>query len=178
MNIFLTGYRGSGKTTVGRALADALGRPFVDVDDRIVDRAGKTIRTIFAEGGEPKFREIESAVIREIAGLDNHVIGLGGGALGRAENRAVVQSAGHHVIFLRCEPAELHRRIAGDALTVDNRPNLTKLGGLEEITALLAAREPIYRSVGTLEVDVTNRSPAETVARILELLKTEQKRSN
>lgn len=171
MSIVLAGYRGSGKTTVGRLLGQRLDRPFVDCDLLIVQRAGKSIREIFSQQGERAFRRLESRVVRELAGLVDHVIALGGGALESPENRRVIADAKHAVIYLRCHPPELLRRIAADAATSDNRPNLTGLGGgLAEIETLLAQREPIYRSAMTAELDVTHLTPSQAVDHIVRIL--------
>ena len=167
----LIGYRGSGKSTIGRRLADRLWQPFVDVDDRIVERAGKSIKEIFEQQGEPAFREIECQVIKEVMALAEHVIGLGGGTLGREENRQAIRQAGHKVIYLRCEPAELLRRIRSDPQSPATRPNLTSLGGgIEEIQSMLKEREPLYRAIMTAELDVTRLSPEEAVVYIARLI--------
>ena len=164
MNLVLIGYRGSGKTTVGRLLAERLGYGFVDLDEQIVARAGQTIKAIFEQHGEPHFRDLETATLAEAATLQDHVLSLGGGAVLREENRRHLASSRHRVIYLRADPVELLRRIRADVATAANRPNLTPLaGGLEEITQLLAVREPIYRSMAHHEVDVTARPPAEVV---------------
>lgn len=170
MGVVLIGYRGSGKTTVGRQLAGRLGRLFVDADDLIVARARKTIREIFEQDGEAVFRDHESAVLRDIASRSDHVISVGGGALERPENREVLIMGEHQVIYLRCDAQELLRRINSDTQTAAMRPALTQLGGgIEEINALLARREPIYCSVMTDEIDVTHLSPAQAVDRIIGL---------
>ena len=90
MSIVLIGARGSGKSTIGHRLADKLWQKFIDVDDRIVARAGKNIKEIFEQDGEPRFRDIETEVCKEIALLPDHVIGLGGGTLMREENRKLI----------------------------------------------------------------------------------------
>ncbi len=171
MSIVLIGARGSGKSTVGRRLADKLWQTFVDVDDLIFSRAGKSIKDIFAQHGEPHFRDLESEAVRHVAKLADYVIGLGGGTLMRAENREVLKAAGHKLIYLRCEPEELLRRTTADPLTAQTRPNLTPLGGgLEEINLLLTQREPIYRQTMHAELDVTNLTPDEAVIYIVKLL--------
>jgi shikimate kinase len=169
MGIVLIGYRGSGKTTVGRLLAGRLGRTFVDCDEVIVSRHGKSIREIFSAGGEEAFRKLETSVIAELAAKTDHVIAVGGGAALREENRRAL--AEHFVVYLRCDPGVLLRRIEDDPATSDNRPNLTGLGGgIEEIEALLRRREPIYRAAMNVELDVTNLSveqAAEEIARLI-----------
>lgn len=171
MSTLLIGYRGSGKTTIGKKLADQLWQKFVDVDDLIVQRAGKSIREIFEQDGEQRFRDIESDVIREVSALSEHVIALGGGSLLREQNRQIIREAGHKVLYLRCEPEELHRRIHADPQTAATRPNLTSLGGsIDEIRKLLDEREPTYRSMMHAELEVTHLSPEEAALRLVRLL--------
>jgi len=171
MSIVLVGYRGSGKSTIGKQLAERLAYPFVDVDDLIVADAGKSIKDIFAEEGEPVFRDIETRAIQRVAALSEHVIGLGGGSLGREENRRAIAKSGHRVVYLKCEPAELHRRIRSDPQSTLTRPNLTSLGGgIEEIEQMLSRREPLYRELMTAELDVTKLTPEEAVNRIIRML--------
>jgi shikimate kinase len=174
MSIVLIGYRGSGKTTVGQKLADRLWQDLVDTDKLIVKRAGKTIKEIFEQDGEARFRELESEVVREVAKLENAVISVGGGAVLREENRAALKEAaqgGHKIIYLKCEPEELYRRIQADEATSIMRPSLTGLGGsIEEVEQMLVEREPIYRSVMTAELDVTNLSVEDAVVYIVRLL--------
>jgi shikimate kinase len=171
MSVFLIGYRGCGKTTIGRKLADRLWHSFVDVDERIVERAGKSIKEIFEQDGEPAFRDLESAVLRDVSQLEEHVIALGGGTMQRQENHQLVARPGHKVIYLRCDPEVLLTRIRSDHATAAARPNLTALGGgLEEIKALLSVREPVYRSAMTGELDVTHLTPDEAVVYIARMI--------
>src|SRR2546426_367574 len=104
MSIVLIGYRGSGKSTIGQKLADRLWQDFIDTDQLIIKRAGKSIKEIFEREGEGRFRELESEVVKEAARLEDVVISLGGGAILREENRAAIRDGGHKVIYLRCEP--------------------------------------------------------------------------
>jgi shikimate kinase len=171
MSVALIGYRGSGKSTVGKRLADRLWQPFVDTDDRIVATAKKSIRDIFEQDGEPAFRALEVQAVAEVCKLEDHVVALGGGAVLREENRKAIKDAGMKVVYLRCEAEELHRRIDADPATAAARPNLTELGGgIEEIRRVLAEREPIYRSVMTAELDVTHLSPQDAVVYVARLL--------
>lgn len=171
MIVVLAGYRGSGKTTIGRMLADRLWSTFVDVDDVIVQRAGRSIAEIFATDGEEHFRDLETAALRETLARKDLVLGLGGGTLGREANRAMVRDAQARVVYLRCDPEELLRRIQADPRSATTRPSLTPLGGgIEEIKLKLAEREPLYRQCAHIEIDVTRLTPREAVARILRLL--------
>jgi shikimate kinase len=166
MNIVLIGYRGSGKTTVGKMLAAKLKHDFVDTDALIVERAGKSIREIFEApppaGGEKAFRDLESAVIAEVAARDNLVIATGGGALLRAENAANLKRAGK-IIYLAADAQTLLARIQSDPATAAMRPTLTHGGiaggSLEEIQRLLAIREPIYKSAADAIIGVAGKSP-------------------
>jgi len=170
MTIVLIGYRGSGKTTVGRLLAERVKSVFIDCDEVIVARHGKSIREIFSAGGEEAFRKLETSVIAELASKTDHIIAVGGGAILREDNRRAL--ANHFIVYLRCEPSVLLRRIQNDPATSDNRPALTDLGGgIEEIEALLRRREPIYRAAMNLELDVTHLSARETVEQLMDLLK-------
>lgn len=171
MSIVLIGYRGSGKSTVGQKLANRLWQDLVDTDQLVVKKAGKSIKEIFEQDGEARFRELESEVVREVAKLQDVVISLGGGAILKEENRAALKESGHKIIYLKCEPEELYRRIQADEATSLMRPSLTGLGGsLEEVEQVLAQREPIYRSVMTAELDVTNLSVEDAVVYIVRLL--------
>ncbi|HMB94960.1 MAG TPA: shikimate kinase [Tepidisphaeraceae bacterium] len=171
MSVILLGYRGSGKTTIGKKLADRLWLKFVDTDEMITKEAGKTIREIFEADGEPRFRDLETAAVRKACALVDHVIALGGGAVLREENRQIIKDSKLKRIYLRCDPQILFQRIASDPQTAANRPSLTHLGGsIEEIRKLLAEREPLYREVMTSELDVTNLAPAEALVHITRLL--------
>jgi shikimate kinase len=170
MSIVLIGYRGSGKTTIGRRLADRLWWPFVDTDDLVVKAAGKSIADIFEQHGEKRFRDLEAEAVKEVAKLQEHVISLGGGAVLRRENVEILRKAEHKLVYLKCDPAELYKRIQADPDTASRRPNLTPAGGLEEITTLLAEREPLYRAAMTAELDVTNQSASDAVVYITRLV--------
>jgi shikimate kinase len=171
MNVLLIGYRGSGKTTIGRRLADRLWWNFVDLDERLVARAGKSIRRIFEEDGEAAFRDLESALLQEALAADETVFATGGGVVVREENRRLIRQSGAKVIYLRCEPAELHRRIQADTATAEMRPALTALGGSEaEVAQKLAEREPLYREVMTAELDVTHLTIDEAIPRLARML--------
>jgi shikimate kinase len=169
-SIVLIGYRGSGKTTIGGRLAKELRRPFVDLDERIIQKAGMSIRDIFAKHGEPGFRQMETDHLLEMLRLEDHVISLGGGAVLAEQNRRAIKIAGHTVVYLSAEPEVLHRRIIADPATAAQRPGLTHLGGsVEEVRALLAHRQPLYRELKHIELDV-NSAPTDTLIAQLKTL--------
>lgn len=174
-SIVLIGYRGAGKTVVGRALADRLGRPLVETDQLIDARAGRSIAEIFAQAGERHFRDLERAVVAELRAEPSAVISAGGGVVLGAQNVAHLRSIGT-VVWLTAAPEVLWRRIAGDAATRLGRPDLTPLGGLAEVERLLAARTPLYRAAADHEIDTTAMAPADIAERIIELVRGEPSR--
>lgn len=122
--LFLIGYRGSGKTTVGRILADRLGWAFVDADDRTEAAAGKSIAAIFAAEGEAGFRAREADTLAVLCRLTNHVVATGGGVVLRPANRELLRSVGF-VAWLVASPEAAWERLTADPTTSDRRPNLT-----------------------------------------------------
>jgi shikimate kinase len=156
--IALIGYRGTGKTTVAQILALRLGYDWVDADVEVELALGMSITEFFEQSGEARFRELEAQVVAELCGREQTVLALGGGAVLREDNRQRLAECGM-VAWLRASPATLGRRISHDPVSLKRRPNLTNYGGQTEIEALLAQREPIYRSCATLEVDTEDRTP-------------------
>lgn len=150
----LVGLRASGKSTVGRALAERLGRPFVDLDDALAQRFGETgegAGAVLRRVGEPRFRELEREVLRDALGRsDGPVIGTGGGVVERADNRADLVS-NCHGIWLRAAPELLVRRLSRDAT---DRPPLTELDPAAEVHALGERRAPLYAEVAEVTIDV------------------------
>lgn len=171
MNVYLIGYRGTGKSTVARLLAQRLGWTAVDADEWLEARASRTIRQIFAEDGEPVFRDLEAATIRELVRLDRQVVALGGGAVLREENRSALR--GGKTVWLTATPDALWKRISLDATTGERRPNLTNTGGVEEVRQLLAKREPLYRTSADWTLDTETRSPEEVAEAIHRWLESE-----
>lgn len=159
--IFLVGFMGAGKTTVGRALALALNYEFFDLDELIAKRAGKSVQEIFADLGEAEFRTLEREAIRCCADLTRTVIALGGGAYVSAENRSLLRLIGS-TVWLDCPLEVCLQRISGDK----SRP----LFGTEaEMRDLLQQRRAAYAQAdyvaGTGEL-----SPEQLAVRITALL--------
>jgi shikimate kinase len=169
-SIALIGFMGAGKTTVGRLLAARLGWQFLDLDDLIVVRAGKSISDIFRDHGERYFRDLENRVLREFA-TDHKsrlVLALGGGAFVDAANRRVLQEAGFCTVFLDAPVDELFLRCAQPDVIRPLRQDIQKF------TDLYAQRRPEYRKC-SLHVDTTGKQVAgvaEEIVRALNLLTT------
>ena len=165
MNLYLTGYRGSGKSTVGKIIGDHIGWPVIDSDDEIQRIAGQTIAEIFAAEGESGFRERESAVIAELAQQTQTVVALGGGAVLAESNRQLLAATGK-TVWLKISAKTSWARISSDEKSATQRPNLTQSGGIEEIEQMLAARSPIYQSCADLVVAADSQAPSEIAAAI------------
>jgi shikimate kinase len=170
MNIVLIGYRCTGKTTLGRLLAEKLGWPLVDTDTLIQQRAGKSIKEIVAAGGWPAFRRMECEVIADVAAGDRQVISAGGGAILDEGNRKALR-AGGHVVLLTASPETIWERMKADPKTLAERPNLTDAGGIAEVRKVLADRRAAYQAACHHEAPTDRLLPDEAVARILAWLK-------
>ena len=168
-SLFLIGYRGSGKSTVAKLIAERLGWAVVDSDDEVEREACKPITAIFAEDGESAFRELEERVVASLCEREQTVVALGGGAVLREATRQRLATAGQ-VVWLTAPASTLAARIAGDATTASRRPSLTGLSGLEEVERVLAVREPIYRECATFAIDVDGRAPDAIADEIVTLL--------
>lgn len=148
-NVALYGMMGVGKTTVGRAVADRLGRRFADTDAEIVRWTGSTIPELFLEHGEPGFRDIERQVVEELAGFHDLVIALGGGTVLRDDNVASLLLTGV-LVELRTTPEVLLERLTTEAA---GRPLLAGEDLDTRIRATLAARQDRYAEVADTTID-------------------------
>ena len=164
MLITLIGYRGSGKTTVAEGLARRLGVSWLDSDAVIEQRAGCTIREIFAVEGEPGFRRREREALAELLVGTGLILAAGGGAVLDPDTRRRMKAAGP-VVWLQASVDTLALRIAGDPVTAQRRPNLAG-GGSDEIVRLLAEREPLYRECASHSIYTDRLSVDEIVERI------------
>lgn len=161
MHLYLIGYRGSGKSTVGRLLAQRLSRPYVDSDDLIESESGMSIKDIFANHGELWFRDLESKIVSQVAAsAEPTIVSLGGGAILREASQAVIKSTGK-CVWLRARAEYLFERIQSDQATQLRRPNLSQIGGFSEVADILAKRTPIYDRLSDLTVVVEGKTPDE-----------------
>lgn len=165
-NIVLIGFRGCGKSTVGRLLADRLGWPFVDTDEQVVAAAGRSISEIFAREGETAFRARETAVVLAVCARQRQVISVGGGAVLADPCRAALGAAGP-CIWLTAPPEELCRRMQSDPGSAADRPPLTALPALDEVRLLLSRRTPLYAALAHIAVDTTGRTATDVAHEIL-----------
>lgn len=157
-NLIVTGFMGTGKTTVGQELARRLGLTFVDTDELIESRHGPISR-IFEEEGEASFREIERSTAKEVGSRGGQVIATGGGMLLDPENLAVLGKSGR-IFCLVASAEEIYRRAMDDTLRKD-RPLLQAEDAQRRIVELLNERDAVYRRLE--QVDTDGRS-AEAVA--------------
>ena len=161
MMITLCGFMGSGKTTVGRLLSDALGCPFLDLDDLIVKKAGKSIPEIFAEDGEPAFRQMEARLLRQTVekyGENTVVLSLGGGAVTTPASATLLHDK-TVCIYLRATLETLLRRLAGETA---GRPLADN-----SVASRLAEREPVYEKTAHVTVDTDGLTPEEVTDEII-----------
>ncbi|OBG77859.1 shikimate kinase [Mycobacterium sp. E1214] len=157
----LVGLPGSGKSTIGRRLAKALGVGFLDTDAAIEQRTGRSIADIFAADGEQEFRRIEEEVVRAALADHDGVLSLGGGAVTSPGVREAL--AGHAVVYLEINATEGVRRTGGNTV----RPLLAGPDRAAKYRALLAERSPLYRRVASIRVDTNRRNPGAVVRHIV-----------
>jgi len=181
MMITLTGFMGSGKTTVGRVLADYLGCPFMDLDDLVVKKAGKSIPDIFSQDGEAAFRQLEARLLRQTVekyAETTVVLALGGGAVTTPASAALLHEK-TVCIYLRATLDTLLQRLAGETA---GRPLLQEIPGQvgddggsvvmpgpdrASVSARLASREPLYEETAHVAIDTDGLSPDEVADEII-----------
>ena len=164
-NIVLTGFMASGKSTVGKILAERLNYRFVDTDRLIEERCAMAIEDIFALQGEPAFRALEEQVARELGKLSGLVIATGGKLLLNPVNALALAARGH-IFCLTASPEEIVRRVSGDGGA--KRPLLHGDHPRERIFALFAERREAYRRF--MQIDTEGKSPQEVADEVLRLV--------
>ncbi len=169
MNIVLIGYRGTGKSEVGKLLAERLNMPCLGMDAEIVKKAGMPIPEIVEKYGWPGFRDLESEIVREMADRDNIIIDTGGGVIERPENIEILQT-NSRIFWLQASVVVIVSRIQGGT----ERPALTAGKTFtEEVAEVLGRRTPKYKDAAQYEIDTDPLTPEQVANRIIESLRAE-----
>ncbi len=168
-NVILIGFMGTGKTAIGKRLAYALGKQFVDTDKEIEFVTGMSIPNIFSKHGEVRFRSEEKLAILKACSLSNAVIATGGGAVTDPENIKRMQSSGR-ILCLTARPEVIQQRIKRK----DNRPLLHRDKSIEKIKELLAEREVYYKKYAEAFFDTSDEEHEQVVEKIINYLKGER----
>ena len=165
-HLALVGLMGSGKSTVGRILADRLDRRLVDTDELVESAVGTTIAELFAARGEPAFRRYElDTLTRSLTRPEPSIIATGGGVVTTTEARQALKIDAD-VVWLRASPESLAARLHGD----DTRPLIGDRDPLQVLSDLHEHRAPLYAEVADVIVDVDGLAPVEVADRVLEML--------
>ena len=168
-NIFLIGPMGAGKTTIGRLIADDLGKEFFDSDQVIEERTGADISWIFDVEGEDGFRKRERKVIKELCGMENIVLATGGGAILAEQNRKAMRKHGV-VVYLMATVSQQVERTKRD----QKRPLLRDTDDPRaKLSSLMEFREPLYREIADISIMTSRRSPRAVSSEIIKLLEDE-----
>ena len=164
MNIALIGYRGTGKSTIGRLVAESTDLELANLDALIIEKAGMSIPMIVENYGWDQFRDIETQVLEETVEKDNLLLDCGGGIIIRPENREILLRTAE-VFWLTASVETIARRISDD----NQRPSLTGKSFVEEIAEVLKEREPLYRRSSAHVIDTDAMDAKEAARRILGL---------
>lgn len=171
-SIALVGYRATGKTFLGRILAQELRLPFVDMDQELAATLGMSIRDWVCAFGWESFRQAESRLLEVLVMRPPMVLATGGGVVLSASNRLVLRSR-FRVIWLQASLDTICRRLEDDPATASQRPALTELPPREEIRSLLAFRIPLYQETAHFVLSSDQESPFSLVQRVLDFLQSE-----
>lgn len=171
MHIVLIGYRGTGKSAVGKRLADKLRMPFYDTDELVERGAGRSIRDIVADKGWTYFRKRESEIIRKLPLLQRGVVATGGGAVMDEGNCGILKRHGL-LIWLRADVMTIVERIRSDGTSEERRPSFSDDDVFRETEGVLKERLPVYRRLADFSLDTTHKDIDEIVNTVSESLKT------
>jgi shikimate kinase len=172
-NLVLIGYRATGKTAVGARLAQILGRPFVDLDQVLVQEAGESIVDIVAKGGWAEFRRQEKELVARLRLTQGQVMATGGGVVLDPDNIAALKENGI-IVWLTAAPETIQARLAQDQPRDANRPSLTGSDTIREVAVVLEERYPLYQAAAQLTVDTTHRDVAQVVDAVLAAAKLQE----
>ena len=154
-NLFLIGYRCTGKSTVGRLLAATLDRSFVDTDSLVVSKSGTSVREIVDNRGWEAFRGLECSALQRVCSADRQVVATGGGIVLHADNIKLMKKSGR-IIWLRASPETIKARMVQDPDSAAFRPALSSTDSIFEIEETLAKRAPLYKQATDFWVDTDN----------------------
>jgi shikimate kinase len=171
VNLYLVGYRCTGKTSVGRLLAKAMAWTFVDMDHELVTEAGMPIEEMVDSRGWKYFREREGKLLQRLSQATKQVISTGGGVVTVPENIAIMRGSGK-VVWLHASPDTIAARMEADRSTADQRPPLHGNDSVVEIEEVLAERLPLYDEAMHLQVETDDLSVEEVSESIIRWLKT------
>jgi len=165
-NIFLIGFMGCGKSTVAECLTNLYGMDTIEMDQVIVEREGMSISDIFAEKGEPYFRDVETKLLVEIQSQENKVVSCGGGAALREQNVLEMKKSGY-IVFLTAKPETILERVKDD----DERPLLRGNKNVDFIRELLDKRKPKYEAAADIVVKTDGKDVKTICEEIIEKTK-------
>ena len=168
--IILTGYRATGKSAIGKILADLLGFDIIDTDQAIEKMQGETIAEMVSRGGWDQFRRKEEDILLELARSKHNVIATGGGSVIH-ENAWVKLRENALVVWLTADVETICRRLAADSNTEDQRPALTEMGTMDEISMVLSERQPLYEKSSDLTINTEGKTPEDVADIIMAELK-------
>jgi shikimate kinase len=169
MNLFLIGYRCSGKTTIGKTLAEAIDWSFVDADVMLVRQSGRPINEIVDAEGWDAFRRMERSALKQICANDRQVVATGGGVVLDEANIQAMKTSGM-VIWLDAGAVTIQKRMLQDKNTGNFRPALTDKGRIEEIEGMLLKRNPIYKIASDFSIPTDDASLNEITQKIIKKL--------
>ncbi len=168
-NIYLIGYRCTGKTSVGKTLAKKLNRDFLDADEVLVSDMEMTVAEIVQRFGWDEFRNSETRILKKMSRMDGKIVATGGGVILRDENIETMRDSGS-VIWLKAEVSTIAERMVADVKTGDQRPGLAEKGPVDEIGETLAVRTPMYSKAMDFSIETDRMNVQEICDRILEKL--------